>query len=136
MEGSFMKIQEGLYYSVEHEWLRVEDDKAYVGITDFAQQHLGDIVFVELPELDEAVEAGGQIGVIESVKAVSSMFSPVSGTIIEVNEELENAPELLNEDPYGQHIAVIKMNNTADLDGLLNETQYSELCEKEEQGGE
>ncbi len=131
-----MKIQEGLYYSVEHEWLRVEDDKAYVGITDFAQQHLGDIVFVELPELDEAVEAGGQIGVIESVKAVSSMFSPVSGTIIEVNEELENAPELLNEDPYGQHIAVIKMNNTADLDGLLNETQYSELCEKEEQGGE
>lgn len=131
-----MKIQEGLYYSVEHEWLRVEDDKAYVGITDFAQQHLGDIVFVELPELDEAVEAGGQIGVIESVKAVSSTFSPVSGTIIEVNEELENAPELLNEDPYGQHIAVIKMNNTADLDGLLNETQYSELCEKEEQGGE
>ena len=130
-----MKIEAGLYYSVEHEWVRVEDDKAFIGITDFAQHHLGDIVFVELPVLDDTVEPGGQIGVIESVKAVSSMFSPVSGTIIEINEALEDAPELLNEDPYGQHIAVIKMDNKVDLDSLLDEAHYSELCEKEDQEG-
>jgi glycine cleavage system H protein len=135
MGGIIMEIKAGLYYSAEHEWVRVEDDKAYIGITDFAQEHLGDIVFVELPELDDSVEAGGQIGVIESVKAVSNMFSPVSGTIIEINEALEDAPELLNEDPYGQHIAVIKMDNQAELGSLLDENQYSELCEKEEQEG-
>lgn len=128
-----MKIPAGLYYSTEHEWVRVEDERAYVGITDFAQHNLGDIVFVELPQLDEFVEANGQIGIIESVKAVSTMFSPVSGTVIEINEALEESPELLNEDPYGQHIAVIAMKDKTDLDQLLNEAQYEELCQQEEQ---
>lgn len=131
-----MKIIKGLYYSVEHEWVRVEGTKAFVGITDYAQHNLGDIVFVELPQVDEAVEAGGQIGIIESVKAVSTMFSPVGGTISEINEALEESPELLNVDPYGQYIAVIEMNARADLDSLLNEDQYEELCKKEEQEGE
>ncbi|HPF20913.1 MAG TPA: glycine cleavage system protein GcvH, partial [Syntrophomonas sp.] len=94
-----MNIPENLYYSNEHEWVRVEGENAYIGITDFAQEHLGDIVFVELPEPDTDVSAGEQVGVIESVKAVSSMFSPVSGTITEINEALEDTPELLNEDP-------------------------------------
>jgi len=131
-----MKIPEGLYYSVEHEWVRVEGERVFIGITDYAQHNLGDIVFVDLPQLDEFVEADGQIGIIESVKAVSIMFSPVSGTISEINEALEGSPELLNEDPYGQHIAIVIMKNKADLDKLLNEAQYDELCKQEEQGGE
>jgi len=128
-----MKILDNLYYSTEHEWVRVEGEKAYVGITDFAQEHLGDIVFVDLPEVDDEIEAGAEVGAIESVKAVSSMFSPVGGTIIEVNEELESSPELLNEDPYENHILIVEMNKPEDLESLLNAEQYAELCAKEEQ---
>ncbi len=126
------EVKKGLYYSDEHEWVRVDGEKAYIGITDFAQQQLGDIVFVELPELDDEFGAGESIGVIESVKAVSDMHTPVSGTVTEVNEELEDAPESLNNDPYGAHIAVIQMGSQSDLDGLMNEEQYTEFCEKEE----
>jgi len=130
-----MNIPENLYYSTEHEWVRVEGEQAYIGITDFAQEHLGDIVFVELPELDTETAAGEQVGVIESVKAVSTMFSPVSGMIIGINEALEDAPELLNEDPYENHILVVQMNDLSDLDALLTPVKYAQLCEEEERGG-
>ncbi|MEA1962099.1 MAG: glycine cleavage system protein GcvH [Bacillota bacterium] len=130
-----MRILENLYYSTEHEWVRVEGEKAYIGITDYAQHHLGDIVFVELPELEAEVEAGTEMGVIESVKAVSEMFSPVGGTIVVINEALEESPELLNEDSYENFIAVVEMNNLEDLGTLLNPEQYEALCAKEEQEG-
>jgi len=130
-----MNIPENLYYSNEHEWVRVEGEQAYIGITDFAQEHLGDIVFVELPELDTETAAGDQVGVIESVKAVSSMFSPVSGTIAGINEALEDAPELLNEDPYENYILIVEMNDPGELDVLLTPVKYAQLCEEEEQGG-
>ncbi|CEO87445.1 glycine cleavage system protein GcvH [Syntrophaceticus schinkii] len=126
------EIKEGLYYSDEHEWVRVDGEKAYIGITDFAQHQLGDIVFVELPDLDSEFEAGESIGVIESVKAVSDMHTPVSGMVIAVNEGLEDAPESLNSDPYGEHIAVIKMSNNAELEKLMNSKEYADFCEKEE----
>lgn len=126
------EIKEGLYYSDEHEWVRVDGEKAYIGITDFAQHQLGDIVFMELPELDSEFEAGESIGVIESVKAVSDMHTPVSGTVTAVNEGLEDAPESLNSDPYGEHIAVIKMCNNAELEKLMNSKEYADFCEKEE----
>ena len=130
-----MNIPEDLLYTTEHEWVRVEGDQAYRGITDFAQHNLGDIVYVELPELDEEVEAAAQVGVIESVKAVSSLFSPVGGTIIAINEELEDAPELLNEDPYLNHILIVRMNHPDDLDQLLTPAKYAVLCEEAEQEG-
>ena len=130
-----MNIPEDLLYTTEHEWVRVEGDQADIGITDFAQHNLGDIVYVELPELDEEVEAAAQVGVIESVKAVSSLFSPVGGTIIAINEELEDAPELLNEDPYLNHILIVRMNHPDDLDQLLTPAKYAVLCEEAEQEG-
>lgn len=126
------EIRGGLFYSEDHEWVRVEGDLAYIGITDYAQHHLGDIVFVELPEPDSEYGAGDTIGVIESVKAVADMHTPVSGTVTAVNETLEEAPESLNKDPYGQHIAVLKMSNPAELEKLMTSEQYAAFCEKEE----
>jgi len=126
------EIKEGLYYSADHEWVRVDGDQAIIGITDFAQHHLGDIVFVELPDLDGDFEAGSSIGIIESVKAVSDMHTPVSGSVAAVNEGLEEAPESLNNDPYGEHIAVLQMSDKAELEKLMNPEEYAEYCEKEE----
>ncbi len=128
-----MEIKEGLYYSDDHEWVRVEGDLAYIGITDYAQEHLGDIVFVELPEVGREYAAGDTIGVIESVKAVADMHTPVSGTITEVNEALESAPDSLNKDPYGQHIAVLKMRDPEELKKLMTAEQYAAFCEKAEE---
>lgn len=125
-----MNIPEDLLYSTEHEWVRVEGNQAYIGITDYAQDHLGDIVFVEMPEPGLETEAGGQVGVIESVKAVSELYSPVGGTVLEINEELESAPELLNQEPYGTHIVVVDMNNPDDLQDLLTPEKYAALCEE------
>lgn len=130
-----MKIPADLYYSPSHEWVRVEGDQAWIGISDYAQHELGDIVFVEMPEPDDDLEAGGQLGVIESVKAASTIYSPVGGTVVAINEELEDAPQLINEDPYANYIVVVAMNNTGDLDNLLSAAAYEELCQKE-QGGE
>lgn len=127
-----MEIKKNFYYSDEHEWVRVEGDLAYIGITDLAQRHLGDIVFVELPETGSEFEAGSTIGIIESVKAVADMHTPVSGTVTGINEALEDAPELLNKDPYGQYIAVLKMSNPDDLKKLMNSEEYAAFCEKEE----
>jgi glycine cleavage system H protein len=107
----------------------VNGDRGHVGITDYAQHHLGDIVFVELPELDEEVAQGESMGVIESVKAVATLFSPVSGRILEVNEELEEAPELLNEDPYGNWIAIVEITEQSELDDLISADEYKSYCE-------
>lgn len=123
-----MNTPKDLLYTQNHEWLRVEDGKAYLGITDYAQHNLGDIVFVEIPELDTQVEMDESIAVVESVKAVSSIFTPISGTILEVNEELESSPELLNEDPYENFIAVISIDDESELDDLLSAEEYDAYC--------
>lgn len=123
-----MNIPEGLLYTNEHEWIRVEGDTGYIGITDYAQHHLGDIVFVELPELDIAVAKGDPVGVIESVKAVANMYSPIEGTIKSVNEELEDSPELLNQDPYENWIATIAISDPGKLQELMTPAAYAEFC--------
>ena len=127
-----MNIPKDLLYTSEHEWIRVDGDQVYLGITDYAQHHLGDIVFVELPELDAAVISGDSIAVVESVKAVSSVYSPVGGTVVENNEELEDSPELLNEDPYTNHIAVININNPDELEDLMSPAAYEAFCAEQE----
>lgn len=124
-----MNVIEGLYYTKDHEWVKVEDGKAYIGITEFAAESMGDIVYVELPELDETIDAHEQCGVIESVKAAADIFMPITGTIVEVNEELEDSPELINEDPYGAHIFVIEDIDSDGLDGLMNASDYKTFCE-------
>ena len=115
-------------YSKDHEWLELNDDIATVGITNYAQESLGDIVFIELPEIGRLVKSGDQIGVVESVKAASDLFSPVSGEIIEVNNELQNSPQLLNTDPEntGWYMK-IKIDNTEELANLMNFNQYKEI---------
>ncbi len=123
-----MNTPKDLIYTDSHEWLRVDGDKVYLGITDYAQDQLGDIVFVEIPEVDTQVEPLDSIAVIESVKAVSAIFSPVTGTILEANEELEISPELINEDPYENWIAVISIEDDAELDDLITAEEYDNFC--------
>jgi glycine cleavage system H protein len=124
-----MNIPKKLLYTNEHEWIRVNGQKGHVGITDYAQHHLGDIVFVELPEIGEEVAMGESMGVIESVKAVATLFSPAGGIVAEVNEELEEAPELLNEDSYGNWIAIIELSDLKELDELMSPEEYAAFCE-------
>ncbi len=126
-----MKIVSGLYYTKDHEWVKVEGNTAYVGITDFAQHALGDIVYVELPEVDSEVEGEESFGTIESVKAASDMLMPVTGTILEVNEDLENDPSLVNADPFENWIMKISIANQADLDELMNAEEYEAFCNEE-----
>lgn len=115
-------------YSEEHEWLQVEGDLHVLGITQFAQEELGDVVFVELPEVGTAVEAGGEIGSIESVKAVAELFSPVDGEIVEINDEIDDAPELVNEDPHGKGWLVkIRVADASAVDELMDAAAYSEF---------
>lgn len=114
-----------LKYSKEHEWVKIESGVATVGITDFAQEQLTDVVFVELPEVGKKVAKDGNLGAVESVKSVSDIFSPVGGEVTEVNKELENSPELLNKDPYGDGwIAKLKVNDEAELDKLISAEEY------------
>ena len=123
-----MTYPEANLYSEEHEWFRVEDDTCVVGVTDFAQDELGEVVFVELPEVGATFEAGDEIGTIESVKAVSELYTSVAGEVTEVNEALVEAPEKVNDDPHGEGWLVrIKIANKADLDVLLSAEKYEEL---------
>ena len=118
-------------FSEEHEWVLVEGDTATVGITDFAQQQLGDVVFVELPEVGDEIEKGGDAGVVESVKAASEIYAPVTGEILEVNNELEAEPSLANEDPEGKGwFFKIKLSDTAELDGLMDADAYKAFTEE------
>lgn len=126
-----MNIEKGLKYSKEHEWVRVEGNRVYIGITDYAQNALGDVVFVELPETGADLEAGDTLGVVESVKAASDIYTPVSGTVVEVNDELSESPEKINESPYEAWIAVIELNDFSQLDDLMDEYEYEQFCSKE-----
>ena len=125
------KVIEGLFYSESHEYVKVEGDFAYVGITDYAQHALGDVVYVDMPEVDDEVEADEDFGAVESVKAASDLISPVSGTVVEVNEALEDKPELLNEDAFENWIMKVQLSDKSELDALMDATAYEELCNKE-----
>lgn len=125
-----MIVPENLRYSRDHEWVAVEGDTIRVGITDYAQDALGDVVFIELPEVGTEVSAGGSFGEVESTKSVSDLYAPVSGEIVEVNAELADNPERLNEDPYGEGwICLIRVADPDQLDGLLDAEAYNSLTE-------
>ena len=127
-----MEFPEELKYTEEHEWVMVEEDLAVVGITDFAQDALGDVVFVELPEIGTAVEAGKAFGVVESVKAVSDVYAPLTGTIEEVNDDLIDAPEIINTSPYEDGWMVkIRMAEASDADELMDAEAYQALIAEE-----
>ncbi|UCG25040.1 MAG: glycine cleavage system protein GcvH [Chloroflexota bacterium] len=126
-------IPDGLYYSKEDEWVRVAGDEGTIGITDYAQDALSDIVYVELPDEGDTFGAGETFGVVESVKAASDMYSPVSGEITAVNEEILDVPETLNSDPYGDGWMVkIKLGDLAELEGLMDAAAYSAYCDSRE----
>ncbi len=121
------KVVEGLLYSEDHEWIKVEGNVATVGITDLAQDQLGEIVYVELPDEDDELDAGETFGVIESVKAASDSFMPVSGKIVETNEDLEDEPEALNSDPYANWIIKVELSDESQLEGLMDSKKYEEF---------
>lgn len=119
-------------YHKEHTWVKVSGEKGTIGITDYAQDALGDIVYIDLPEVDITVEANSEISEIESTKATSSVISPISGKVIEANEELSESPEIINEDPYGKGwIAVLEIENPSDIDDLMDASEYEKYVEEE-----
>ncbi|MDF2949671.1 MAG: glycine cleavage system protein [Sedimentibacter sp.] len=122
-----MNLLKELKYAESHEWVKVEGNKAYIGITDYAQGHLGEVVYVELPEVDATVEAGSQFVVLESVKAASDVYAPISGTVVEINENLIDNPGLINESPYESWFVVIEMTNPSEVDNLLSADDYEKL---------
>ena len=124
------KVIEGLYYSESHEYVKVEGGYGYIGITDYAQNALGNIVYVDMPEVDDEIEAGEEFGAVESVKAASDLNAPVSGKVVEVNEALEDAPELVNQDAYANWIIKVELADASELDNLMDAKAYEELCNK------
>ena len=122
------KVIEGLYYSESHEYVRIEGEYGYIGITDYAQHALGNVVYVDMPEVDDEVEAGSEFGAVESVKAASDLISPVSGTVVEINEALEDQPELINQDAYENWIIKVELSDKGDLDNLMDAKAYEEFC--------
>lgn len=127
-----MEAPPGLKYSKEHEWVATEEAIATIGITDHAQEQLGEIVYVELPAVGEKVSKDDPFGVIESVKAVSDIYAPVSGTVVEVNEDLPESPEIVNEDPYGDGWLIkIRISDTADFDDLMESSEYEEMVARD-----
>lgn len=125
------KVIEGLLYADSHEWVKIEGDIAVVGISDYAQHALGNIVYVDLPEVGDEVTAGEDFGAVESVKAASDLISPISGEVVEINEDLADTPEAINEDAYAAWIIKVKMSNPADADALLDAAAYEKFCENE-----
>ena len=122
---------DNLKYHKEHAWVRVSGSKATIGITDYAQEELGDIVYIDLPEVDSSVEANQEISEIESTKATSPVIAPVSGTVLEVNEELADSPEIINEDPYDKGwIAVLELSDPKELDDLMDASEYEKMLEE------
>ncbi len=124
------KVIEGLYYSESHEWVKVEGAYGYIGITDYAQHALGNIVYVDMPDVDDEVEKDAEFGAVESVKAASDLISPVSGKVVEVNEVLEDQPELLNQDAYANWIIKVELTDTTDLDSLMDAKAYEATCKE------
>ena len=125
------KVIEGLYYSESHEYVKVEGDFGYVGITDYAQHALGNVVYVDMPDVDDEVEAGEDFGAVESVTAASDLISPVSGTVVEVNEALEDEPELINKDAFENWIIKVELSDKTELDNLMDAAAYEKHCEEE-----
>jgi glycine cleavage system H protein len=129
-----MEAPPGLKYSKEHEWVATEESVATIGITDHAQEQLGEIVYIELPAIGEKVSKDDPFGVVESVKAVSDIYAPVSGTVVEVNEDLPESPEVVNEDPYGDGWLIkVKVSDPADLEDLMENDEYAELVAREKE---
>lgn len=124
------KVLESLRYSETHEWVKVEGDIAIVGVTDFAQSEMGDITYVDMPDVDDEVVKDEEFGALESVKASSDLISPVSGVVVENNEALEDAPELVNQDPYENWIIKVKMSDPEELNDLISAGEYTKLTEK------
>lgn len=124
------KFEEGLRYSESHEYVRVEGEYGYVGISDYAQHALGNVVYVDMPEVDDEVTAGEEFGAVESVKAASDLISPVSGTIVEINEALDDQPELLNEDAFANWIIKVQLSDPSELENLMDAGAYKELCKE------
>lgn len=122
------KVIEGLYYAESHEYVRVEGEFGYIGITDYAQDQLGNVVYVDMPEIGDEVTAGEEFGAVESVKAASDLFSPVSGTIVEVNEALEDEPELINKDAFANWIIKVQLSDKSELDDLMDAKAYEAIC--------
>lgn len=127
-----MKVVKDLYYTNDHEWVKVEGDHAYIGIADFAQSSLGDIVYVELPEVDDEFEREEAFGAVESVKAASDVFMPIGGKVVEVNEELIDDPALLNSDPYENWMIKVEISDKAELDELMTSEEYEKFLAEEE----
>lgn len=124
------KVLEDLLYSESHEWVKVDGDIATIGVSDYAQTEMGDITYVDMPDVDDEVSAGEEFGALESVKSSSDLYSPVSGTVVETNSEVEDSPELINEDPYKNWIIKVKMSDKSELEKLLDSKAYSALTEK------
>lgn len=122
------KTIEGLYYTESHEYVRIEGEYGYVGITDYAQEQLGSVVYVDMPEIDDEVTAGEEFGAVESVKAASDLISPVSGTVVEINEALEDQPELINQDAFGNWIMKIRLSDPSEAGNLLEAAAYENIC--------
>lgn len=123
-------VKEGLYYSESHEYVRIEGEYGFIGISDYAQQALGTVVYVDMPEVDDEVEAGEEFGAVESTKAASDLIAPVSGTVVEVNEALEDQPELINQDPWENWIIKVELADKTELDNLMDAEAYKAFCEK------
>lgn len=124
------KVLEGLYYSESHEYVKVEGDYGYIGITDYAQNALGNVVYVDMPEVDDEVSAGEEFGAVESVKAASDLISPITGVVVAVNEELEDQPELINGDAYANWIIKVTIADSSELNSLMDAKAYAAFCEK------
>ena len=122
-------FESGLRYSESHEYVRVEGEFGYIGISDYAQHALGNVVYVDMPEVDDEVTAGEEFGAVESVKAASDLIAPVSGTVVEVNEALEDEPELLNKDAFGNWIIKVQLSDPSELDNLMDVEAYKAHCE-------
>ena len=124
------KVIKGLLYSESHEYVKVEGNIGYVGISDYAQHALGNVAYVDMPDVDDEVEAGSEFGAVESVKAASDLIAPVSGVVIEVNEKLGDQPELINQDPYENWIIKVELSDKTELDSLMEADAYEAFCEK------
>lgn len=124
------KVLNDVRYADSHEWVKLEGDTAYVGISDYAQHALGNIVYVDMPEVGDEVSQGEEFGAVESVKAASDLISPISGEVIEINEALEDAPELINEDAYKNWIMKVKVSDASEIENLLDAEAYAKICEE------
>lgn len=126
-----MKVLKQLYYSKDHEWVKVEEERAFIGITDYAQHALGAIVYVELPELDSQFSSGDSFAVVESVKAASDVYIPIDGKVVEINEAIVDDPALVNTDSYENWMICVEITDASQLDGLMSAEQYEEFCSQE-----